>query len=133
VTVTNPTVCRPAHAACANLSVAPATPTGVPSSQSPSREKLAYVRENAISLALPMHYGSRGRVKGMNKYVLEISTPVFRMLRRRVPVYVSWSDEKVGPTQRIVVDDDVYSEMIDRAIAKRKTIDEVFLEVGTRS
>jgi hypothetical protein len=69
----------------------------------------------------------------MNKHVLEISTSVFRTLRRRAPIYVSWSDEKVGLTQYIVVDDDVYSEVIDRAIAKRKTIDEVLLEVGTRS
>ncbi|MGD1020088.1 MAG: hypothetical protein ABSA12_12315 [Verrucomicrobiia bacterium] len=68
----------------------------------------------------------------MSQHVLEISTPVFRLLRRRAPLYVSWSDEKDGPTQHIVVDDDVYYEMIDRAISKRKTIDEVFLEVGTR-
>jgi hypothetical protein len=68
----------------------------------------------------------------MNKYVLEISTPVFRVLRKREPRFVSWSDEKAGPTQHIVLDDDVYSEMIDRAIAKRKSIDEVFLEVGMR-
>jgi hypothetical protein len=68
----------------------------------------------------------------MNKHVLEISTPVFRVLRKRVPLYVSWSDEKAGPTQHIVVDDDVYSEMIDRAITKRKSIDEVFLEIGKR-
>ena len=68
----------------------------------------------------------------MNQHVLEISTPVFRVLRRRAPLYVSWSDEKAGPTQHIMVADDVYSEMIDRAIAKRKTIDEVFLEVGMR-
>ena len=80
-----------------------------------------------------MQCGDDGMVKCMNKHVLEISTPVFRMLRRRVPVYVSWSDEKDGPTQRIVVDDDIYSEMIDRAIAKRKTLDEVFLEFGRRS
>jgi hypothetical protein len=68
----------------------------------------------------------------MNRHVLEISTPVFRVLRRRSPLYVSWSDEKAGPTQHIVIDDDVYSEVIDRAIAKRKTIDEIFLEVGAR-
>jgi hypothetical protein len=72
-------------------------------------------------------------MKGMNKHVLEISTPVFRVLRKRAPLFVSWSDEKTGPTQRIVVDDDIYSEMIDRAIAKRKSIDQVFLEVGTRA
>jgi hypothetical protein len=68
----------------------------------------------------------------MNRHVLEISTPVLRALRRRSSLYVSWSDEKDGPTQHIVVDDDVYNEMIDRAIAKRKTIDEVFLEVGAQ-
>jgi hypothetical protein len=65
--------------------------------------------------------------------MLEISTPVFRVLRKRAPLFVSWSDEKAGPVQKIVVDDDIYSEMIDRAIAKHKTIDEVLLEVGTRS
>jgi hypothetical protein len=59
----------------------------------------------------------------MNKHVLEISTPVFRVRRKRAPRFVSWSDEKAGLTQHIVVDDDVYSEMIDRAIAKRKSID----------
>jgi hypothetical protein len=69
-------------------------------------------------------------VKSMNKHVLEISTSVFRELRKRGPLYVSWSDEKAGLTQRIVVDDNIYSEVIDRAIAKRKTIDEVLLEVG---
>jgi hypothetical protein len=68
----------------------------------------------------------------MNRHVLEISTPVFRVLRKQAPLYVSWSDEKAGPTQHVVVDDDVYSEVIDRAIARRKTIDEVFLEVGTQ-
>ena len=68
----------------------------------------------------------------MNRHVLEISTYVFRLLRRRALLSISCSDEKAGPTQRIVLDDDVYSEIIDRAISKRKTIDEIFLEVGTR-
>jgi hypothetical protein len=68
----------------------------------------------------------------MNRHVLEISTHVFRLLRRLAPLYISCSEEKASPTQHIVVDDDVYSEIIDRAIAKRKTIDEVFLEVATR-
>ena len=68
----------------------------------------------------------------MNRHVLEISTYVFRVLRRLAPLYISCSKEKDGPIQRIVVDDDVYSEIIDRAIAKRKTIDEVFLEIGQR-
>jgi hypothetical protein len=68
----------------------------------------------------------------MNRHVLEISTHVFRLLRRRALLYISCSDEKAGPVQHVVVDDDVYSEIIDRAIAKHKTIDEVFLEVGRR-
>jgi hypothetical protein len=68
----------------------------------------------------------------MNGHVLEISTEVFRLLRRRELLCISCSDEEDGPTQRIVVDDDVYTEMIDRAIAKRKTIDEVFFEFATR-
>jgi len=68
----------------------------------------------------------------MNRHVLEISTYVFRLLRRRALLSISCSDEQAGPTQRIVVDDDVYSEIIDRAISKRKTIDEIFLEVGMR-
>ncbi len=68
----------------------------------------------------------------MNRHVLEISTHVFRLLHRRELLCISCADEKDGPVQRIVVDDDVYSEMIDRAISKRKTIDEVFLEFATR-
>lgn len=68
----------------------------------------------------------------MNRHVLEISTHVFRLLRRRALLYIFCSDERDGPTQRIVVDDDVYSEIIDRAIAKRKTIDEIFLELCRR-
>ena len=68
----------------------------------------------------------------MHKHVLEISTHVFHLLRRLAPLYITWCNEKAGPTQYIVVDDDVYSEIIDRAIAKRKTIDEVFLEMARR-
>jgi hypothetical protein len=68
----------------------------------------------------------------VNRHVLEISTYVFRALRRLAPLCISCSEEKDSPTQRIVVDDDVYSEIIDRAIAKRKTVDEVFLEIGRR-
>jgi catechol 2,3-dioxygenase-like lactoylglutathione lyase family enzyme len=69
----------------------------------------------------------------MTGHVLEVSTDVFRLLRRRALLYVSCSDERDAPTQRIVVDDDVYTEIIDRAIAKRKTIDEIFLEICRRS
>jgi hypothetical protein len=68
----------------------------------------------------------------MNRHVLEISTDVFRLLRRRELLCISCADEEDTPTQRIVVDDDVYTEMIDRAISKRKTIDEVFFEFATQ-
>ena len=69
----------------------------------------------------------------MRKHVIEISTEVFRLLQKRAPAYVSWSNEKPGPTQRILVEDDVYKEFIDRAIAKRKTLDQVIAEVCVRS
>ena len=69
----------------------------------------------------------------MPKYVIEISTGVFRLLKKRALAYVSWSNEKPGPTQRILVEDDVYREFIDRAIAKRKTLDQVIAEVCLRS
>jgi hypothetical protein len=69
----------------------------------------------------------------MGEQVIEISTEVFLLLRKRAPAYVSWSDAKPGPTQRILVEDDVYREFIDRAIAKRKTIDQVIAEACVRS
>jgi hypothetical protein len=61
----------------------------------------------------------------MGEHVIEITTEVFHLLERRAPTYVSWSDEKPGPAQQIVVEDEVYSEFIDRAIAKKKTLDQV--------
>ena len=61
----------------------------------------------------------------MRDQVIEITTEVFHLLRRRAPAYVSWSDEKAGPTQQILVGEDVYSEFIDRAIAKKMTLDQV--------
>ncbi len=61
----------------------------------------------------------------MGERVIEITTEVFHLLQRRAPAYVSWSAEKPGPIQRIVVDDEVYREFIDRAIAKHKTLDQV--------
>ena len=69
----------------------------------------------------------------MREQVIEISTEVFRLLQKRAPAYVSWSNEKPGPNQRILVEDDVYREFIDRAIAKRKTLDQVIAEVCVRS
>ncbi len=70
---------------------------------------------------------------GMGEQVIEISTAVFRLLQKRAPAYVSWSDERPGPTQRILVEEGVYREFIDRAIAKRKTLDEVIAETYARS
>ena len=69
----------------------------------------------------------------MGEQVIEISTGVFRLLQKRAPAYVSWSNEKAGPTQRILVEDDVYREFIDRAIAKRKTLDQIITEVCIRT
>ena len=69
----------------------------------------------------------------MGEQVIEISTEVFLLLRKRAPAYVSWSNEKPGPMQRILVEDDVYREFIDRAIAKRKTLDQVIADVCVRS
>jgi hypothetical protein len=69
----------------------------------------------------------------MGEHVIEITTEVFHLLEKRAPAYVSWSDEKPGPTQQIVVDDEVYREFIDRAIAKRKTLDQVVREVCKKS
>jgi hypothetical protein len=68
----------------------------------------------------------------MQEHVIEISTEVFRLLQQRAPRYVALSDEKPGPTQKILVGDDVYREFIDRAIAHRQTLDEVVREVCTK-
>jgi len=57
---------------------------------------------------------------------------VFRLLRERGPGFVGWSDEKPGPTQKILLQDDVYAEFVDRAIAHRQTLDEVIRDVCTR-
>ena len=69
----------------------------------------------------------------MHIHVIEISTEVFRVLRQRAPGFVGWSEEKPGPTQKILLENDVYSEFIDRAIAHRQTLDEVVYESCTRS
>ena len=86
-------------------------------------------------LGIGMCYARTQSRKGseMGEQVVEISTEVFRLLQKRAPAYVSWSDEKPGPTQRILVEDDVYNEFIDRAIAKQKTLDQVITEVCVRT
>lgn len=70
--------------------------------------------------------------RDMSIHVIEISTEVFRLLRQRAPGFVGWSEEKPGPTQKILLQDNVYTEFIDRAIAHRQTLDEVIREVCTR-
>jgi hypothetical protein len=80
-----------------------------------------------------MQSHAAARDSEMGEQVIEISTEVFRLLQKRAPAFVSWSEEKRGPTQRILVEDDVYNEFIDRAIAKRKTLDQVIAEACVRT
>jgi hypothetical protein len=68
----------------------------------------------------------------MQIHVIEISTEVFRLLRQRAPGFVGWSEEKSGPTQKILLEDDIYVEFVDRAITHRQTFDGVIREVCTR-
>ena len=69
----------------------------------------------------------------MREHVIDISTEVFHVVQLRAPGYVSWGEEKPGPTQKILVLEDVYTEFIDRAIAHRQTLDQVIHEACTRS
>ena len=68
----------------------------------------------------------------MREHVIDISTEVFHLLQQQDPGYVSWGEEKPGPTQKILVEEDVYTEFIDRAIAHRQTLDQVIRELCTR-
>lgn len=68
----------------------------------------------------------------MQEHVIEVSTEVFQLLQRLAPGYVEWAEEKPGPTQKILVGEDVYNEFIDRAIAHRQTLDQVVREVCTK-
>ena len=69
----------------------------------------------------------------MHEHAIDISTEVFQLLQRRAPGFVAWADEKPGPTQKILLEDDVYTEFIDRAIANRQTLDQVVREACTRT
>ena len=69
----------------------------------------------------------------MREYVIEISTKVFRVLQRQAPGYIACSEEKPGPSQKILLGEDVYTEFIDRAIAHRQTLDQVILAACTRA
>lgn len=64
----------------------------------------------------------------MREHVIEISTEVYRLLQARTHGDASWSDEKPGPRQRIVLGDEAYRQLIDRAIAERKTLDQVICD-----
>ncbi|MGD1021019.1 MAG: hypothetical protein ABSA12_17060 [Verrucomicrobiia bacterium] len=70
----------------------------------------------------------------MREQVIEVSTEVFRVVQQQAPGYITWGEEKPGPTQKILVAEDVYTEFIDRAIAHRQTLDQVICEAcNTRS
>ena len=69
----------------------------------------------------------------MREYVIEISTDVFHVLQQQAPGYVSWGEEKPGPTQKILLGEDVYTELIDRAIFHRQTLDQVVRESCMRT
>jgi hypothetical protein len=68
----------------------------------------------------------------MDVCAIEIITEVFHLLQKRTPGCLSWLDEKPGPTQQIVVIDEVYRELIYRAIAKHKTLGQVVRKVCTK-
>jgi len=54
------------------------------------------------------------------------------MLQQRAPGYVTCGEERPGPTQKILIGEDVYTEFIDRAIAHRQTLDQVIRDACTR-
>jgi hypothetical protein len=68
----------------------------------------------------------------MREHVIDISTEVFHLVQHQASGYVSWGQEKPGPTQKILVGENVYTEFIDRAIAHRQTLDQVIREACTR-
>jgi len=72
--------------------------------------------------------GTMNQGGDMHQHVIEVSTEVFHLLQRRAPGYVEWAEEKPGPTQKVVVPDDVYNEFIEQALAHRQTLDEVVRE-----
>jgi hypothetical protein len=67
------------------------------------------------------------------EHVIQVSADVFHVLQRQAPEYVTGGEEKLVPTQKILVGEAVYSEFIDGAIAHRQTFDRVICEVCTRT
>jgi hypothetical protein len=74
-----------------------------------------------------------GRKYKMHQEVIEVSTEVFHFLQRRVPAYITLAEEKPGPTQKILVAEDIYTEFIDRAIFRRQTLDQVVRDAWVKS
>ena len=84
---------------------------------------------------MPLTSGVLKNTQRMREHVVVISTEVFRMVQRQTSGYVgyvSWGEEKPGSTQKILVCEDVYTEFIARAIARRQTLDQVVREACTR-
>jgi hypothetical protein len=77
---------------------------------------------------VPLASGVMKNNQTMREYVIDVSTEVFHVVQQQTPGYVSWGEEKPGPTQKILVEEDVYTEFIDRAIAHRQTLDQVIRE-----
>ena len=61
----------------------------------------------------------------MQIHVIEVATDVFRLLKQRAPWLVGSAEENSGPTQKVLLPDEIYVELIDRAIAHRQTLDQV--------
>lgn len=68
----------------------------------------------------------------MHKYVIDISTDVYHLLQQQGPGSIALAEEKPGPTQKILLGDDGYIALIDRAIARRQTLDQVVREAYTK-
>jgi len=83
---------------------------------------------------MPLSSDVMKNTQTMREQVIEVSTEVFRVVQQQAPGYITWGEEKPGPTQKILVAEDVYTEFIDRAIAHRQTLDQVICEAcNTRS
>jgi hypothetical protein len=90
-------------------------------------------KHHALASAMQRPIVGNGRSYKMRQEVIEISTEVFHFLQKRVPAYISLADEKPGPTQKILVAEEVYTEFIDRAIAHHRTLDQVVREAWVKS
>jgi hypothetical protein len=90
-------------------------------------------KRHVLASAMQRPIVGNGRSYRMRQEVIEVSTEVFHFLQRRVPAYISLAEEKPGPTQKILVAEEVYTEFIDRAISHRQTLDRVVREAWVKS